>query len=156
MLSKRTAVLIGEQQQSLWPQSLRLRSVQSFSRIFARNEVCSQRAHMLPTIRIPLGDASCYATPCMHIRFLRLPDAHAYVVSLTITVLQSVQKKLTRGSLSVVENAIYDAWERLSSDATRSFAVKFPRYAETVVRAWVNRVWPAGVVQIPEFFTEVF
>ena len=51
-----------------------------------------------------------------------------------------------------VENAIYDAWERLSSDATRSFAVKFPRYAETVVRAWVNRVWPAGVVQIPEFF----
>ena len=50
------------------------------------------------------------------------------------------RKKLTRGSLSVIKNAIYDAWERLSSDATRSFAVKFPRYAETVVRAWVNRV----------------
>ena len=56
----------------------------------------------------------------------------------------------------IVENAIYDAWERLSSDAIRSFAVKFPWYAETVGRAWVNLVWSAGVVQILEFCTEVF
>ena len=40
-------------------------------------------------------------------------------------VLQSGQKNLTCGSLSVVENAIYDAWERLSTDATRSFAGKY-------------------------------
>ena len=65
------------------------------------------------------------------------------------------RNELTRGSLSVIKNAIYDAWERLSSDATRSFAVKFPRYAETVVQAWGNRFWPAGVVQIPELFTEI-
>ena len=58
-----------------------------------------------------------------------------YFMKIARESLQSVQKKLTRGSLSVVENAIYDARERLSSDATRSFAVKFPRYAETVVRA---------------------
>ena len=74
-----------------------------------------------------------------------------FAATKTNLALQSVQKKLTRGSLSAVENAIYEAWERLSSDATRSLAVKFPRYAETVVRAWVNRVWSAGVVQFQSF-----
>ena len=52
--------------------------------------------------------------------------------------LQSVQKKLTCGSLSVLENVSYGSSERLSSDVIRSFTVKFPRYAETVVRARGN------------------
>ena len=34
------------------------------------------------------------------------------------------------GSLSVIENAIYDAWERLSNHMIRSFAVKFPQYSK--------------------------
>ena len=62
------------------------------------------------------------------------------------------RKELTRRSLSVVENTIYDAWEQLSSDALRSFVVKFPPYAETAVRARLNLVWSAGVVKIPNFF----
>ena len=63
--------------------------------------------------------------------FLDLPLPPPCVICNLFTInseaeLQSVQKKQTRGSLRVIENAIYDACERLSTDAIRGFAVKCP------------------------------
>ena len=56
-----------------------------------------------------------------------------YIPVQTFTVLLSnghTSLKTDPRTVSVVDHAIYDTWERLSSDVIRSFAVKFARYAE--------------------------